>query len=33
QGRFKHLDDADLETILAARDRKWAFIEKNFTYK
>ena len=33
QGRFKHLDDADLAEILRQRDRKWAFIEKNFSYQ
>lgn len=30
QGRFKHLDDADIETIIQSRDKKWQFIEKNF---
>ena len=33
QGRFKHLDLSDLNTIIEARDKKWAFIEKNFTYQ
>ena len=33
QGRFKHLDAADLETIIQSRDKKWAFIEKNFSYR
>ncbi|MBR3046230.1 MAG: pyruvate synthase subunit beta [Oscillospiraceae bacterium] len=32
QGRFKHLDDADIETIIQSRDKKWQFIEKNFQY-
>ena len=32
QGRFKHLDAADLNTIIEARDKKWAYIEKNFIY-
>ncbi len=30
QGRFKHLDDADIETIIQSRDKKWQFIEKTF---
>ena len=30
QGRFKHLDDADIETIIHSRDKKWQFIEKTF---
>ncbi len=32
QGRFKHLDDADIETIIQSRDKKWQFIEKIFQY-
>ena len=32
QGRFKHLDLSDIKTVIEARDRKWAFIEKNFSY-
>lgn len=32
QGRFRHLDDADIETIIQSRDKKWQFIEKNFQY-
>lgn len=30
QGRFKHLSDDDLASIIEGRDRKWQFIEKNF---
>ena len=33
QGRFKHLDLDDIKTIIASRDKKWEFIEKNFTYR
>ena len=33
QGRFKHLDADDIQTVIESRDKKWAFIEKNFTYK
>lgn len=32
QGRFKHLDDADIETIIQSRDKKWQFIEKTFQF-
>ena len=32
QGRFHHLDLEDLKTIIHARDKKWAFIERNFNY-
>ena len=30
QGRFKHLTDDDLNSIIEGRDRKWQFIDKNF---
>ena len=33
QGRFKHLDLDDIKTVIESRDKKWAFIEKNFTYQ
>ena len=33
QGRFKHLDLDDIKTIIASRDKKWEFIEKNFAYR
>ena len=33
QGRFKHLDLDDIKTIIESRDKKWAYIEKNFSYR
>ena len=30
QGRFKHLTDDDIDIIKASRDKKWAYIDKNF---
>ena len=31
QGRFRHLTDDDIKIITDSRDKKWEFIEKNFT--
>ena len=33
QGRFQHLDLDDIKTVIESRDKKWVYIEKNFTYK
>ncbi|MBP3267811.1 MAG: pyruvate synthase subunit beta, partial [Ruminococcus sp.] len=33
QGRFRHLSDEDIKIITDSRDKKWAYIEKNFNYK
>lgn len=33
QGRFKHLSDEDIDLIIASRDKKWKYIESNFSYK
>ncbi len=33
QGRFKHLTDEDIDTITAARDKKWEYIYKHFIIK
>ena len=33
QGRFKHLTDEDIQTIIASRDKKWEYINKNFCYR
>lgn len=30
QGRFKHLDESDIQAIIAGRDAKWNFINKHF---
>ncbi|MDD7515231.1 thiamine pyrophosphate-dependent enzyme [Ruminococcus flavefaciens] len=32
QGRFRHLDDSDIETIISSRDKKWEYINRNFEY-
>ena len=31
QGRFKHLNDTDIEIITKSRDEKWNYIRKNWT--
>ena len=33
QGRFRHLTDEDIRIITESRDKKWAGIEKDFSYK
>ena len=33
QGRFRHLSDEEIKIITDSRDKKWAYIEKNFNYK
>ncbi len=32
QGRFRHLDSSDIETIISSRDKKWEYINRNFEY-
>ena len=33
QGRFKHLDESDIQAIIAGRDAKWNFINKHFNQR
>ena len=32
QGRFRHLSDEDIAHVIESRDRKWEYINQNFTY-
>ena len=33
QGRFRHLTDEDIQIIIASRDKKWEYINRNFSYR